>query len=99
MQSGGRICLRVGARRGVLDLLDEAGHVLQEQVVHVLLVHVPQLDAARGVGHGHRVTGVAAVHGCFFLAKEDDTHTNVSTQMVTILRTEESCAQMALMTS
>ena len=54
---GVRICLRVGARRGVLDLLDEAGHVLQEQVVHVLLVHVAELHDGAGrlllLGGGH----------------------------------------------
>ena len=36
-------CSRVHTRTRVLCLLDEAGHVLQEQVVHVLLIHLPQL--------------------------------------------------------
>ena len=35
--------LRVRARRRVLDLLDESSHVLEEQVVHVLLVHLLEL--------------------------------------------------------
>ena len=30
--------------------------------MHVLLVHVAQLDAAGRVGHGHGVAGVAAIH-------------------------------------
>ncbi len=48
------LSLRVERRRGVLDLLDEPGHVLEEEVVHALLVHVPQLDhwGAGLVGHG-----------------------------------------------
>ena len=51
--------LRVEARGGVLGLLYEAGHVFEEEVVHVLLVHVPQLDALGRVAVGNGVTGVA----------------------------------------
>ena len=51
--------LRVEARGGVLGLLNEAGHVFEEEVVHVLLVHVPQLDALGRVAVGNGVTGVA----------------------------------------
>ena len=51
--------LRVEARGGVLGLLYEAGPVFEEEVVHVLLVHVPQLDALGRVAVGNGVTGVA----------------------------------------
>ena len=51
--------LRVEARGGVLGLLNEPGHVFEEEVVHVLLVHVPQLDALGRVAVGNGVTGVA----------------------------------------
>ena len=40
---------RVEAGAGVLGLLYEAGHVLEEEVVHVLLVHVAQLRVAAHV--------------------------------------------------
>ena len=40
---------RVEAGAGVLGLFYEAGHVLEEEVVHVLLVHVPQLRVAAHV--------------------------------------------------
>jgi len=43
------LAVRVEAGRWVLGFLDETGHVLQEQVVHVLLVHVAQLDAGAGL--------------------------------------------------
>ena len=40
---------RVEAGAGVLGLLYQAGHVLEEEVVHVLLVHVAQLRVAAHV--------------------------------------------------
>ena len=51
--------LRIQAGGGVLGLLNEAGHVFEEEVVHVLLVHVPQLDALGRVAVGNGMTGVA----------------------------------------
>ena len=51
--------LRVEARGGVLGLLNEAGHVFEEEVVHVLLVHVPQLDALGRVAVRDGVARVA----------------------------------------
>lgn len=56
--------LRVDARRRVLRLLDQPRHVLEEEIMHILLVHVLQLEAARGVALGHGVTGVA-IHDVF----------------------------------
>ena len=46
---------RVGklARR-LLGLLDEPGHVFEEEVVHLLLVHVTELKAGGGVRAGSR---------------------------------------------
>ena len=54
--------LRVHDGRRVLGLLDEPGHVLQEEVVHALLVHLAQLQASGGVAVGDGVAGVVAVH-------------------------------------
>ena len=45
--------LRVGAGGGVLDLLDEAGHVFEEEVVHILLVHVAELHHGLHGGGSH----------------------------------------------
>ena len=36
--------LRVAAWRRILDLLNETCHVFEEEVVHVLLVHLPQFQ-------------------------------------------------------
>ena len=38
--------LRIGAHRWILDLFNEASHVFQEEIVHVLLIHLPQLHYA-----------------------------------------------------
>ena len=40
------VVLRICAWRWVFDFFNEAGHVLQEQVVHIFLVHLPQLHDA-----------------------------------------------------
>jgi len=41
----------VKARRWVLDFLDETGHVFEEQIVHVLLIHVAELQAELSPRH------------------------------------------------
>ena len=69
-----QIYSRICASRGILCLLDEAGHVLQEQVVHVLLVHVLQLEALGGVALGDRVTGVVRIHHFFRLQKSNTSY-------------------------
>ena len=49
----GQTALRICAGGGVLDLLNEAGHVLEEEVVHLLFVHLAQLHhGLHGDGHG-----------------------------------------------
>ena len=37
--------LRVQSWSGILDLLDEAGHVLEEEIVKMLLLHVFELES------------------------------------------------------
>lgn len=46
------LAVRVEARGGVLGFLDETGHVLEEQVVHALFVHVLEEHVIGGVGLG-----------------------------------------------
>ena len=48
--------LRVESRSRILDLLDQTGHVLEEEVVQVLLLHVLQLEDGFVLGgHGDDV--------------------------------------------
>ena len=37
--------LRVEAGGRILSFLNKSGHVLQEQIMHVLLIHISELDA------------------------------------------------------
>ena len=43
--------LRVQSWCGILDLFDEAGHVLEEEIVKVLLLHVPELEGGLAAAH------------------------------------------------
>ena len=43
--------LRVQSWCGILDLLDEAGHILEEEVVKMLLLHVPELEGGLAAAH------------------------------------------------
>ena len=43
--------LRVQSWSGILDLLDEAGHVLEEEIVKMLLLHVPELEGGLAAAH------------------------------------------------
>ncbi len=54
--------LRIQRLRRILGLLDQPGHVLQEQVVHVLLVHVPQLQSLGGVAVGNGMARILVIH-------------------------------------
>ena len=60
---------RVQPRSGVLDLLNQPGHVLEEDVVQLLLLHVLQLErrsvlgASHGVGEAEGARGVSRPTG------------------------------------
>merc|ERR1711936_1300829 len=58
LQSQARVCRHsstfavwVQSWCGILDLLDEAGHVLEEEIVKVLLLHVPELEGGLAAAH------------------------------------------------
>ena len=52
---------RVQARSGVLDLFNQPGHVLEEDVVQLLLLHVLQLERRSVLGASH--DGVVEAEG------------------------------------
>ena len=54
---------RVQSRSGILDLLNQAGHVFQKNVVQLLLLHVLQLERRSLLGASHRVVETEAGEG------------------------------------
>ena len=48
-----QIYSRVQSGSGILDLLNQAGHVLEEDVVKLLLLHVLQLERRSVLGASH----------------------------------------------
>lgn len=52
--------LRVEPGSGVLHLLDQAGHVLEEEVVQVLLLHVLQLELGPVLAADHPWAGLGS---------------------------------------
>ena len=59
-------CLNLRVQSGcrVLNLLDQAGHVLEEEVVKVLLLHVLELEHGLAGGLGGHGDGAAEVSLC-----------------------------------
>ena len=59
-------CLNLRVQPGcrVLNLLDQAGHVLEEEVVKVLLLHVLELEHGLAGGLGGHGDGAAEVSLC-----------------------------------
>ncbi len=54
--------LRVKARRRIFRLLNKPSHIFKEEIVHVLLIHVLELEAPGGVALGHGVSRVILIH-------------------------------------
>ena len=61
---GTSLNLRVQPGCRVLNLLDQAGHVLEEEVVKVLLLHVLELEHGLAGGLGGHGDGAAEVSLC-----------------------------------
>ena len=45
------VYLRVESRSRSFDFLNESGHVLEEEIVKMLLLHVPELEGGLAAAH------------------------------------------------